>query len=331
MTIKFNNVYLKDASTISGFDEKEGRFGKLYDKCYLDYYMECDTFEKAEIKMVKESVITLLTKTNTLLDNIDVIIGGDLLNQITVNAYASTYFNRPFLGVYNACASMCEEIIIASSLLQNKNIKNVICSISSHNMTAERQYRNPVEYGAPKPKRSTFTVTGAASSLITKEKTNIKVSSACIGVTTDLGVTDTFDMGSVMAPSAARVINDYLNDTNTKIEDYDLILTGDLGVYGKEILRVYMEEEYKIDFKDKLEDAGSIIYDRQKQKHVNAGGSGPSCLPLVSYTYVLDKLRKKELKKVLLVATGALMSPTMNNQKFSMPSISHLVCLEAVL
>lgn len=331
MTIKFNNVYLKDASTVAGVDEKEGNFGNMYDRCYDDYYIDTDTFEKAEIKMVEESILTVLKKSNITLDKIDVIIGADLLNQITANAYASIYFNRPFLGVYNACASMCEEIIIASSLLQNKNIKNVLCSISSHNMTAERQYRNPVEYGAPKPKRSTFTVTGAASSIITNDKTNIKVSYGSIGITTDLGVTDTFDMGSVMTPSAARVLNDFLSDTKTKVDDYDLILTGDLGVYGKEILKVYMEEEYNVNLKGNIEDSASIIYDRKKQKHVNAGGSGPACLPLVTYTYVLDNLRKKEFKKVILIATGALMSPTMNNQKFSIPSISHLICLEAAL
>lgn len=330
MTIKFNNVYLKAVSTIACKDEKEGNFGNFYDKTYDDYYAGEKTFEQAEIKMITDSVNTVIKKANMKLDDIDSIIGADLLNQITPSAYASVSFNRPFLGVYNACASMCEEIIVGASLLQNKNIHNVLCNVSSHNMTAERQYRNPVEYGCPKPKRSTFTVTGSASNILTKEKTNIKVSSVSIGTTTDMGVTDIYDMGSVMAPSAARTIYEHLKDTNTTIDDYDLILTGDLGVYGKEILSIYMMEAYKIDLKDKHEDSACIIYDRRKQTHVKAGGSGPACLPLVTYTDVLKKMKDGKLNKVLLVATGALMSPTMNNQKLSLPSISHAVCLEVV-
>ena len=144
MTINFNNVYLKAASAVAGKDEKEGNFGKLYDQTYNDYYAGEKTFEQAEIKMIKDSVNKVLSKANDSLDNVDVIIGADLLNQITPSAYASVEFNRPFMGVYNACASMCEEIIVASSLLQNKSINSVICNVSSHNMTAERQYRNPV-------------------------------------------------------------------------------------------------------------------------------------------------------------------------------------------
>lgn len=330
MTINFNNVYLKNVSAVACKDEKEGNFGKLYDKTYDDYYAGEKTFEQAEIKMISDSVNTVIKKANMKLDDIDLIIGADLLNQITPSAYASVSFNRPFLGVYNACASMCEEIIVASGLLQNKTVSNVLCNVSSHNMTAERQYRNPVEYGCPKPKRSTFTVTGSASNILTNEKTDIRVSSVSIGTTTDMGVTDIYDMGSVMAPSAARTIYEHLLDTNTKIEDYDLIMTGDLGVYGKEILNIYMMEAYGIDLKDRHEDSACVIYDRKKQPQVKAGGSGPACLPLVTYTDVIKRMKEGKLSKVLLVATGALMSPTMNNQKLSLPSISHAVCLEVV-
>lgn len=330
MTIKFDNVYLKEVATVACKDEKEGSFGKLYDKTYDDYYIGCDTFEQAEIKMIKESVSGAVNKAKLSFDKIDAIIGADLLNQITPNAYASLEFNRPFMGVYNACASMCEEYVIASSLLQNNEINNVLLNVSSHNMTAERQFRNPVEYGCPKPKRATFTVTGSASAILTKEKTSIKVSSVSIGTTTDLGVTDVYDMGSVMAPSAARTIFEHLNDTNTKVDDYDLILTGDLGVYGKDILKEYMKEVYDIDLKNKHEDSACIIFDRQKQTQVKAGGSGPACLALVTYTDIINKMKQGKLNKVLLVATGALMSPTMNNQKLSIPSISHAVCLEAI-
>ena len=330
MTINFDNVYLKEVSAVAGKDEREGNFGDLYDKTYDDYYIEEKTFEQAEMKMLDDSVQIILKKSNLSLDNIDVIIGADLLNQVTVNSYTSVKFNRPFLGVYNACASVCEEFIIGASLLQNKNINNVLLNLTSHNMTAERQYRNPVEYGCPKPKRSTFTVTGAASAIISKDKSKIKVSSATIGTTTDKGVDDIYDMGSVMTPSAARTIYEHLKNTNTKVDDYDLILTGDLGAYGKELLNIYINETYDIDLKNKHEDSACIIYDRKKQTHVNAGGSGPACIALVTYTDIINKMNEGKLNKVLLVATGALMSPTMNNQKLTIPSISHAVCLEVV-
>ena len=328
MTIEFGNVYLKCSSTVAGFDERKGNFGKLYDKTYDDYYLNEKTFEQAEIKMIQDASHFALEKGKLNIDDIDLIIGSDLLNQITPTAYSSVQFNRPFMGIYNACASSMEGVIIASSLIKNNNANNIMVNISSHNMTAERQYRNPVEYGCPKPKRATFTVTGAASSIITKEKSDIKISSATIGTTTDLGVTDVFDMGSVMAPSAARTIYEHLKNTNTKVSDYDLILTGDLGIYGKQILIEYMKEEYQMDIKEKLEDAGSIIYDREKQSHVKAGGSGPACLPLVLHTDIINKMKSKKLNKVLLVATGALMSPTMINQKLSIPSISHAISME---
>ena len=330
MTIKFDNVYLKDVSTVACLDEKKGTFGKLYDKTYDNYYIDCDTFEKAEIKMIHDSIDILTKKSNTSLDNIDVILGADLLNQIVASSYASVLLNRPFLGLYNACASLCEEYIVGASLLQNSNINNIITCVSSHNMTAERQFRNPVEYGCPKPKRSTFTVTAAASSILTKEKTNIKLSSAGIGTTCDLKVDDVYDMGSVMAPAAAKTLYEYLTDTNTKVEDYDLILTGDLGVYGKEILKKYMEESYSITLGENYNDAGSIVYDRNIQTNVKAGGSGPACVALALYTDVIEKMKSGILKKVLVLATGALMSPTMNNQKFTIPSICHAICLEAI-
>ena len=278
MTINYDNVYLKEVATTAGLKEKEGSFKNLYDKTYNDYYAGEKTFEQAEIKMIKDCYNILLSKSKKDIKNIDAIISGDLLNQITPSAYSCLYFNRPFLGIYNACATLCEGIIIAGSLLQNNNINNIIVNTSSHNNTAERQFRNPVEYGFPKPKRSTFTVTGSAACLLVKEKTNITVSNVSIGTVTDLNVTDVYDMGSVMAPSAARTIYENMKDTNSKISDYDLILTGDLGVYGKKILIEYMKENYNINIENKLEDAASIIYDREKQKEVNAGGSGNSRL-----------------------------------------------------
>ena len=195
-------------------------------------------------------------------------------------------------------------------------------------MTSERQYRNPDEYGAPKPKTTTFTVTGTTSMLLTNKKTNIKVESATIGKIIDMGIDDVYNMGSVMTPSAAYVLNEHLKQTKTKVSDYDLILTGDLGKYGKDLFKEYVKEEYDITLGDNYDDSATMIYDYNDD--VYAGGSGPSCLPLVVYSDIIPKLKNKELKKVLLIATGALMSPTTIFQKMSIPSVSHVVCLEAI-
>ena len=250
------------------------------------------------------------------------------MNQITISNYAFEKYDIPFLGVYNACASVCEEILIASSIIDNKKEENAIITTSSHNMTAERQYRNPVEYGSPKPKKSTFTVSGATALLLTNKNTGLKVENATIGKVIDMGIDDVYDMGSVMSPSAAYTLNEHLKKTNTNVNDYDLILTGDLGKYGKDIFKEYVKEEYNIVLGDNYDDTATMIYDYND--NVYAGGSGPSCLPLVVYSYIIPKMKNKELKKVLLIATGALMSPTTINQKMTIPSVSHAICLEAI-
>ena len=205
--------------------------------------------------------------------------------------------------------------------------KNIITSVSSHNCTSEKQFRQPVEYGGPKPKTATFTVTGSASALVSSKKSKIRITSATIGTVVDLGIKDAFHMGAVMAPAAAKTIYDHLISTNTTINDYDLILTGDLGKYGKDILKDYMKEEYQIELNN-LDDSACMIYDINKQD-VYAGGSGPACIPLVTYSYIFDKMKKGKLKKVLMVATGALLSQTTVNEKQTIPAISHAVTLEA--
>lgn len=330
MTIDFKNAYIKSAASVCGLEEEKGTFKGLYDKVYNDYYMGEKTFEQAEIKMVKDASEIAIKKANVIVNDIDIVLASDLLNQITISSYSSLLFNRPYFGIYTACASMCEGLIMASIMLDTNKFNNILLNISSHNLTAERQYRNPVEYGCPKPKRSTYTVTGAASYIITNEKTNIKITSGTIGTTTDMNITDTFDMGSCMAASCARTIFEHLKNTNTKVNDYDLILSGDLGIYGSKILKEYLDKKYNVKLGDNYKDSGSIIYNLEKQKYTNAGGSGPACIALVLNTYVMNLIKKKNLKKILVIATGALMSPTMNNQKLSMPSISHAICLEVV-
>ena len=326
MTFNYKNVYLDETSTIAGIYEAEGPLKDYYDKCYKDFYFNEKTFELAEIKLMNESIDILLNKTKKKNTDIDIHISGDLLNQITSSSYTAAKKQIPFIGIYAACSTSTLGLIIASNMINARQVKNAIVSVSSHNCTSEKQFRQPVEYGGPKPKRSTFTVTGAASALLINKPTNIKITSGTLGTVVDLGIKDPFNMGAVMAPAAAKTIYTHLLNTKTKPSDYDMILTGDLGVYGKKILKEYMQKEYNIELGN-LQDSACMIYEIDEQE-VNAGGSGPACLPLVTYGYILDKMKKNRLKKVLLVATGALLSQTLVNEKQTIPAISHAICLE---
>ena len=330
MTINYKNVYIKDTSTIAGIYEANGPLKQYFDKTYTkDLYFNQKNWEHAEIELQKQAIDLLLQKTNYQEKDIDLLISGDLQNQIAASDYTSKCYDIPFLGIYNACASSSEGMIIASTFLDSKKIKNSIVVTSSHNMVAEKQYRNPTEYGTPKPDTATFTVTGGAAILLTNEKTNIKIESATIGKTIDKGVKDVNHMGAVMAPAAADTIYRHLTDLKREANYYDMILTGDLGKYGKEILINYMKKTYHIDISKNYNDCGTMIYETEKQP-VFAGGSGAACSALVNFSYIYKKLKEKSLKKVLIVPTGALFSPTLVFQKESIPAIAHAVSLEVI-
>ena len=328
MTFKYNNVYINEVSTITGPKEGEGPLSKFFDKSYSEYYMGSDTWEQAEVKMNTENIDLLLNKSNKSKKDVDIFISGDLLNQIVASSYAASTLNIPYMGIYSACATSTEGIIIASNMIEGGLINNSVVNVSSHNNASEKQFRYPVEYGGPKPVTQTFTVTGSASALISNKKSNIKVESATLGKCIDSGVKNVFDMGSVMAIAAADTIDKHLKDTKREIGYYDLILTGDLGMYGKNLLKDVLKDEYGYDTKN-VDDSACMIYDINKQS-VYAGGSGPACIALVTYSYILNLIRQGKLNRVLMVATGALMNPTMVNQKLSIPSIAHAVSLEVI-
>ena len=328
MTFKYNNVYVKETSTVVGPYEAKGPLRKYYDLIYEDLYFGEKTWEQAEIKGILDSVHKVLGKANINKSDIDVHIGSDLLNQIVATNYASAKLCIPYIGIYNACSSSTLGLLLASNMIESRQINNALITSSSHNNGAEKQYRNPVEYGGPKREYTTFTTTGCASCILSNELSDIRVESATLGTVCDMGITDVFNMGAVMAPSAAKVINDHLNDLKRDISYYDLILTGDLGNIGKKILKDFIKKEYNISLKN-YEDSATLIFDTENQE-VYQGGSGIACLPLVTYSYILDKMRSGKIKKVLLVATGALMNPTMCNQHLSIPSISHAISLEAI-
>ncbi len=319
---QFKNIYLNDFVTLVGPLEKESHL-KKYNLIMDDYYYGEKTFEQAEIKMQK-SVIDQLLKQNSLKNaDISLLVGGDLTNQIAITSYSAKNYNFPFLGLYSACATFVESLIVAATFVES-GCKKVIGVTSSHNLTAEKQFRYPIEYGAPRPHTATFTTTGAISTLISKKESKIKIESATIGTPIDMGISDANNMGAVMAPAAASTLMLHLTELKRDINYYDLILTGDLGCVGAKILEDYLLTNYNIKMKKYL-DAGCELFLSSQETY--AGGSGPACLPLVFFNKILTT---KKYKKILLIATGALHSVALVNQANPIPGIAHAISLEVL-
>jgi stage V sporulation protein AD len=326
-TILFNNVYVTGSSTVAGLIEKQGPLGKYFDNTYDDLYCGCKTFEQAEQKMLKEAIDTVLKKTKLRDKDIDIMFGGDLLNQITSSTYVSRDYSIPLIGTFGACSSSMLTLGLSASYVESGFAKKSLAFTSSHNATAERQFRYPTEYGIQKPETTTYTATGAGAIIVSNIVSDIKVTSFTIGEVTDYEFSDPNNMGVAMAPAAYKTLKQHFKDLDREPSYYDLILTGDLSTYGKRIiLELFKKDNIEL---SNYDDCGLIIYDRMNQD-VFAGGSGCACCALTTYSYILDKMRKKELKKVLVVATGALLSPTLIQQKESIPCIAHAVSLEVL-
>lgn len=330
MTIKYNNVYLDGVSTVVGPYEHNGPLTRRFDRYYDDMYMHEDSFEDAEIHLMKESVDILLDKLNKKKKEVNLFVAGDLQNQITSASFTAKDVKAPFIGIYSACATNGEGLILGANMIDKRLVNNTLVSVSSHNMVSERQFRNPTEYGAPRPESATFTATGGASSLLTNKKTEIKIESATLGRVIDMEQIDPNNMGACMAGAAIDTIYNHLKDSKRTPDYYDLIITGDLGKYGKEILIEYMKKDYNLDFTKNYNDCGVMLYDLKSQKEVGAGGSGPVCSALVLYGDIIPRMKNGELKKVLYVPTGALFNPTLVFQKKNILSIAHAISLEVV-
>ena len=322
---RFQNVYLKDAYSIAGPVEGKGKI-KDYNLILEDYYFNEKTFEQAEIKMQTTAIDNLLLQNKLIHSDISLLVSGDLSNQISVSSYAASKYSIPFLGVYSACASFVEALILAAEYLDNKKRGNVICTTSSHNLHAEKQFRFPIEYGAPKPETTTFTATGAVSCLITKEVSNIKIDSYTIGKVIDMGCLDASHMGAVMTPAAAEVYVTHLKELNRTPEYYDLVLTGDLGCVGSKILQEYVPRAYGLKILNHI-DAGCNLY-LKSQEETFAGASGPVALPLYFFNKVM---KERKNRKILLIGTGSLHNPFFVNQKLSIPAVAHAISLEVDL
>lgn len=316
VTIKYNNVYINNWFTICGSDEANGNI-KNVNMVIKDKYYGEKTLEEAEIKMQK----TVLANLSSIHD-FKLVIGGDLTNQLGCINSSLKNNDVSFLGVYNACASFIEAMLIGANFVSSKQIEKVCLLTSSHELTSERQFRFPIEYGSLKACYTTITATGSVGCIVSNEKTKCKIISSTIGSVVDYNIKDVANMGAIMAPSAAKVIYEHLKNNRKKVSDYDIILTGDLGSVGNVILMRLLESEYGIKGTN-IVDAGANLYKPEQNKL--SGASGPAVLPMFLFNKIL---LSKKYKKILIVGTGALHNPTLVNQKKSIPGIAHAVELE---
>ncbi|MED1863599.1 stage V sporulation protein AD [Fictibacillus nanhaiensis] len=325
-TWKFaNNIYLNAAGTAVGPMESEGPLGTYFDKTYNNLHCGQKNWELAERQLMEDAINACLHKVKMKPEDINFLLAGDLLNQIVSSNYTARGNGIPFLGVFGACSTSMESLALGAALVDGGYANRIVAAVSSHNATAERQFRYPTEYGGQKPDTATFTVTGAGAALVSKEVSDIRITSATVGKVVDLGIKDPFDMGSAMAPAAADTIAAHFKEMDVQPDEYDLIATGDLSGVGAPIVKMLLKEQ-GYDVSANHRDCGLMIYRSGQQ--VFAGGSGCACSAVVTYGYILDEIRKGNLKKVLMVATGALLNPVMVQQKESIPTVAHGVVLE---
>ncbi len=323
----FENVYLNNTGTAVGPREGLGPLAKSFDKIYDSLRMDEDSFEQAEIKLQRTALDVLFSKTLELERNIDIAFAGDLVNQDVISNYTLRNYDIPFCGVYGACSTSVLSMLMGSLTIDGNNAKKVISMTSSHNATSERQFRNPTEYGGAKNITSTFTVSGACAALLSTKKSKIKITKGTIGKVIDVEFKDSTDMGRAMAPAACETLLQHFDDFKAKPSDYDLIVTGDLSTFGKEIVQNVLDIEFGT--VTNYNDCGLMIYDLDNQQ-VFAGGSGCACCGVVSYGYIFKEMLEGRLKKVLICATGALMNTNMSLQKESIPAVAHAIVWEVV-
>ncbi|MGN1051500.1 MAG: stage V sporulation protein AD, partial [Acutalibacteraceae bacterium] len=294
-----------------------------FDKIFYDTHLGQDSWEKAESMLQQQALSVALGRANKRAEDIDFIFAGDLLNQCISSAYGLRPYDIPYLGQYGACSTMAQGLIMAAIMVESGSANVASCVTSSHFCSAERQYRYPLQYGGQRTPTAQWTVTGSGSCVLEKGSNKPFVKHATVGRIVDLGVKDINNMGAAMAPAAYQTISDFFRDTNTTPEDYDLIVTGDLGQVGTKLLYdLFLNDGINIEKKHR--DCGLLMYDLVKQD-VHSGGSGCGCGASVLCGYFIRELISKKLRNILFVATGALMSPTSNQQGESIPSVAHLI------
>ena len=306
--------------------EKEGPLGAEFDRLVEDSSFGEKSWEKAETKMQTLAIELALQKGNTTAEQVDVMLGGDLLNQCIASAYAVREQGRPFLGLYGACSTMAESLTLASLLVESGAARKALAVTSSHFCSSERQFRFPLDYGGVRTPTAQHTATAAGAALVGMAGP-ITVREVCIGRVVDLGVTDMNNMGAAMAPAAWDTLRQYFTDTGTSPGDYDKIITGDLAQVGSDLL-VRLAAEENCDLRPRYTDCGLMLYERKKQQ-VDAGASGCGCSAAVMCAHFLPAMQQGKYRNILFMATGALMSPTACQQGESIPGIAHLLHLTA--
>lgn len=326
-TVALNNTpHIIQTASIVGKKEGEGPLAQYFDYILEDEYWGEKSFEKTESKLAKENINKVLQKAKKTPDDINYVLAGDLLNQCISSSYAIRDTEIPFIGLYGACSTMVESMAVGSMLVDGGFADNILAVTSSHFCSAERQFRFPLELGNQRPPTSQWTVTGSGAAIVSTDNIGPKITNVTIGKIVDMGIKDANNMGAAMAPAAADTIYAHFNETGREPNYYDLVVTGDLGHIGGEIVKDLLYKQ-GINIKNRYNDCGILIFDKQKQD-THSGGSGCACCGTVFCGYLYEKLMKKEFNRILLVATGALMSTTAIQQGESISGIAHAISIE---
>ncbi len=327
-TVLLNNrPTVQGRAAVVGKREGEGPLGRYFDAVFEDTTMGKKTWEQAESALQKEALTRALNRAGLAASEINHLFCGDLLNQCTASAFGLREFGIPMYGQYGACSTMAQTLAMASVFVDSGAADLCAAVTSSHFCAAERQFRLPLEYGGQRPPSAQWTATASGAAIIGMGGSGVKVAAVCGGRMMDMGITDANNMGAAMAPAAADTLLHFWQDTNSAPEDYDLVVTGDLSQVGSDLLQQLLARE-GITLGSRHADCGLLLYDRKRQD-VHAGGSGCGCSAAVLCGYLLGKLERREMKSLLFVATGALMSPTTTQQGESIPGIAHLLHLVA--
>lgn len=325
-----NRPKLVSSAAIAGKKEGEGPLRSEFDEIIEDDLFGEETWEKAESRFQYTAADLAIKKAGLTHSQIDAALGGDLLNQIMAASLAIRELHTPFIGVYGACSTMAESLCMASMLVDGGYLQSAVCTASSHFCTAERQYRFPLEYGCQRPPTAQWTVTGAGSIVVSSAE---KLPAICrsthltLGRIVDMAIKDANNMGAAMAPAAADTLCRHLTDMGRTAADYDLIITGDLGQVGHDLLLTLMQERGHPLDSARYMDCGLEVFSPDQDTH--AGGSGCGCSAVTLCGYILHRFMRGELHRVLFMATGALLSPTSTQQGDTIPGIAHAIVLEA--
>lgn len=312
-------------ASVAGKKEAEGPLGKHFDVLQIDSYFGQKTWEQGEKKMQQIAIQTLIKKAGMSQKDIGLVFSGDLLNQCIGSSFTLRNTNIPHIGLYGACSTMAESLLMASMTVGGGFSDKVIAMTSSHFAGSERQYRFPLGYGGQRTPTAQWTVTGSGAALVCSNGSGPKITACTIGTVTDLGIKDANNMGAAMAPAALSTIRAHFDDLKLSANDYDLIVTGDLGQLGKDVLLTMAQRE-GLGLGGKLTDCGTLVFDLLKQD-VHAGGSGCGCSAITLCGYLLDKIACGKLNRILFCGTGALLSPTSTQQGLPIPGVCHAVSI----